>query len=147
MELQLMINSSSNNVIHKELEAGHSIPLTIRNDVDIINPRLFLTEIVGVDYSHYNYAYITEFDRFYFITAREYVRHKTWLLELECDVLETYKTDILTSYANYSRVIKSDDYVEFANDKQVLKQIDIYKSDTILENESSIVLSTMGGVN
>lgn len=147
MELHLIINESATNVINKELEVAHTIPLNIRNDVDIVNPRLFLTEVAGVQFSHFNYAYITEFDRYYFITDREYVKHKTWLLTLECDVLETYKADILASYANYSRAIKPDDYVDFSTDRQVLKQIDIYKSDTILENESSIILSTIGGVN
>lgn len=41
-----------------------------------------------------NYAYIEEFNRYYFISNISVVRNNLWLLELSCDVLMSYAYDI-----------------------------------------------------
>ena len=43
----------------------------------------------------YNYAYIAEFGRYYFITGITSVRANLWRISLSVDVLMSYKTEIL----------------------------------------------------
>ena len=45
----------------------------------------------------YNYMYIGEFDRFYFIDDISSVRNRLWTIKASTDVLMSFKNDILTS--------------------------------------------------
>lgn len=45
----------------------------------------------------YNYMYIGEFDRYYFIDDISSVRNKLWTIEASTDVLMSFKNDILNS--------------------------------------------------
>ena len=44
----------------------------------------------------YNYAYIQELGRYYFVTSCVWLSGQLWRLNLRCDVLMTYKTEIYT---------------------------------------------------
>ena len=85
------INSTlrpSNNTPKLELEGN------IKQPSSIINPSIQITkakEPIG-----YNYAYIPEFNRYYFISDMTY-NIGTWLLDLRVDVLASFRADILNS--------------------------------------------------
>ena len=63
-------------------------------------------------------------------------------LNLRCDVLETYKNDFLNNECEYKSSPKSGDYGTF-DINSTIKDINIYKSNIILDNEDSITLTTV----
>lgn len=82
----------------------------------IQNPIIELTDIENQDIKEYNYAYIVEFKRFYFI-ANMSTYEKRWSVFLKEDLLGTYRTAIRESnqyvkrsYSHYNGNIIDDFY-------------------------------------
>ncbi len=70
--------------------SGTQLSCNILSPADIIAP---LVEIKHSDPTAFNYAYIAAFHRYYFIEGITY-NEGLWILNLRCDVLATYKTEI-----------------------------------------------------
>lgn len=70
---------------------GTVLPCRILSDSSIIKPRVEISR--DVNCIDYNYAYIPEFNRYFWIRDIQFTETK-WVLYLECDVLATYKTEI-----------------------------------------------------
>lgn len=70
--------------------SGTQLSCNILSPADIIAP---LVEIKSSDPTAFNYAYIAAFHRYYFIEGITY-NEGLWILNLRCDVLATYKTEI-----------------------------------------------------
>ena len=66
---------------------------TFRGEVSVMNPVVQIETSTNI--SGYNYAYISDFGRYYFITDIKAVRNGLWQLSLKVDVLMTYSTEIL----------------------------------------------------
>ena len=76
---------------------GRTIPCSMKTVSSVITPVIEITDPkLGNDIPLYNYAYIQDFARYYFI---EDIRYDlgVWTLWLRCDVLATYQNDILNS--------------------------------------------------
>ena len=70
---------------------GTSINIVLKDDVSILNPTIRVS--LSATVLSYNYCYIPVFSRYYFIT--DIVSSKGfWEIELKCDVLASYKTQI-----------------------------------------------------
>lgn len=132
------------NVINKSLEKVYSFNIKMKQDTDIINPEIILNDKSEMDFSKINYCYIKPFDRYYFVKDKTNITNHLWTLQLQCDVLETYKDDILKSYAEYQRPIKDGDYLQVSKEKDLRKEIEHYTSDVDITNEESTVLTTIG---
>lgn len=145
MELRLYHTLDNENVINKNLTLIHTMEIKLKDVVSIINPILILSEVEGVDYFQCNYCFLSDFNRYYFIRDIEVLNNKNYRLQLEVDVLESFKDDILNSHAEYRRLIKEGDYLEFNNISDVRKDIDIYESNVTLNGGKSIIFSTVGG--
>lgn len=74
------------------LSGDISLNGTLREETSVIQPRI---KVQAGDITEYNYAYITEFHRYYFIRNITSIRNNLWEIELECDVLMSYKDKIL----------------------------------------------------
>lgn len=73
----------------------------LKEDCSLMDPVILIasdTIPAGV-----NYAYISEFGRYYFIKNIEAYRTGLWSIEMHCDVLKTYSEAILSSPAVVSR--------------------------------------------
>lgn len=92
MDLRLYYTSDENNKINKALSSALVLTGTMRDSSSIIKPVIL---VEGVSFSAYNYAYIPNFDRYYFIKEIINYRNNLWILELECDVLMSFKSSIL----------------------------------------------------
>ena len=91
MNLSLYINNSEKNKLEKSLSDEFSMSGNLRNESSVVNPRI----IVQADNpSKYNYAYIPEFNRYYFITDMTSVRTNIWELSMHVDVLMSFKESI-----------------------------------------------------
>ncbi len=112
MQLILYKNTSAENSINKVLTDGTVFNINFKGEVNIINPVIPLVRLTGLDYREYNYAKILELGRFYFIDSIESSNAKIETLHLRTDVLETYKQDILNSYAAFNKKLEAGDYGE-----------------------------------
>lgn len=131
------------NVINKTLADRVSVDIILKRDVVIDTPRITLLND-GVDYSVFNYAEIPDFNRFYFIRGYEQINSRMISLELETDVLETYKASILASHARFKRSIRTGDYLDASIEQKINASIEIYNSNSGFTGDSVMVLTTVG---
>ena len=127
MKIEFYKNSSEKNKIGKFLSSVLTLNGNLRDECSITSPSILVEATSLVDY---NYCYIPEFKRYYFISDITSVRNNLWRVSLKCDVLESFKKDILNlscivdkqqnqSYSNNiddgSYINRADSFVEIAN--------------------------------
>lgn len=144
MKLFLYDVDDGDNVINKTLPVPVEITIRLSNDVDVINPTIRLRNIEGINYDDYNYAFIDVLGRYYFIDKLGRVSASDNILYLSCDVLETYKDEILSSKARLKRNIKTGDYYNTSIDYSVLTTISKFNSSVSLTDDKSLILTTVG---
>ena len=127
------------NVINKTLSDGTEFNLAIRSDTDLENPVLKM----ATDVTAFNYCYISYFNRFYFV-ERVTRNGKLFHVELSSDVLETYKSEILASNAQFKRNLKTGDFANVMLETSNLTTLDKFQSNKTLTDEKSIILSAVG---
>lgn len=66
---------------------------TLKEGSGLLNPTIGIDMGLTSNPSSYNYAYITQFGRYYFV-KEWFFENALWYANLEVDVLATYKTDI-----------------------------------------------------
>ena len=146
MELKLYQTLDNENVINKSLTLIHTLNIKMKTRNSIVSPIIVLSNAGNKDYTNCNYCYIDTFNRFYFIRDIEILNDTNVQLSLECDVLESFKNDILNSSAEINRTIKNGDYVNVNDITDLRKEIDIFESNQSFTEGKNIVLSTLGGV-
>ena len=144
MEIKLYTTEDADNVINKTLVPISTVHIQLRDTHNITAPVVLLGEIAGVDLKTVNYAYMDEFKRFYFVRSINVGPNNIYALALECDVIETYKEDILNSSAQINRGVKKGDYGDIGTSIEVRREVDIFKSDKGFVGKNSIILSTIG---
>ena len=144
MEIKLYITEDSDTVMNKDLTLITTFDIQMRDTQNVSAPILILGEIAGVDLKTVNYAYIDEFKRYYFIRTITVGQNNIHTLAMECDVIETYKEDILNSSAQINRGVKKGDYGDIGTSIEVRREVDIFKSDKGFVGKNSIILSTIG---
>lgn len=144
MEIKLYITEDSDTVMNKDLTLITTFDIQMRDTQNVSAPILILGEIAGVDLKAVNYAYIDEFKRYYFIRTITVGQNNIHTLAMECDVIETYKEDILNSSAQINRGVKKGDYGDIGTSIEVRREVDIFKSDKGFVGKNSIILSTIG---
>ena len=133
--------NESENVINKKLDNGKNVDVKLKTKIDIISPVLIMTK----ENSEYNYVHIPELERYYFIDRKEPMNFKLVKLYLTCDVLESYKNDILTSNARFRRNIKNGDYQNISLDYSNETVSNIFNSDGNKMVGETMVISVIGG--
>lgn len=146
MELNLYVVNDSDNVINKVLTNKVTINISLKRDVDISSPSLILLDGDGINYSDFNYAEISELGRFYFVNNVQRLNHKMIQVDLVCDVLETYKADVLASTARFNRAIKTGDYYNANVLQSTLKTITKHESNVSIAGQSAMILTSVGEV-
>lgn len=101
LSVQLMNNSSPVEKIGKTLSAGNTYNCALKDDTSILNPVIILQTSDNI--FTYNYIYISDFDRYYFITDIKSLNNNRWEITGKVDVLETYATEILSNNAVVKR--------------------------------------------
>ena len=92
MEITLCVNTSEKSKIGKNLTSMNVFSGTLREETSVTAP-VVLMELENP--SGYNYAYIPEFRRYYFIRDMVSVRKGLWRVSMQVDVLESFKNYIL----------------------------------------------------
>lgn len=144
MALILYEVTDSDNVVNKTLNDGMSIEIKLKRDIDQIYPSLIIRENESLPLTAFNYCYIEELKRYYFINSIKQLRAGLFELSLSVDVLMTYKDSILNSEARFNRSIKNGDYIESNILSNVNADIKLFRSDETLIDEETLILSTLG---
>lgn len=146
MVIDLYINSSENNRVNKVLSGKFELTGTLRGETNVINPEILIEH---ANPTGYNYAYIPEFNRYYFINEFTSVRNGLWRVRLAVDVLETYKTQIKQMPAIIDKQQNKGNSNLYLNDGSYV--IDSRSYNTILNfsggfnNVGEFILITAGG--
>ena len=144
MELNLYKCSDGDNVINKTLTEKLTINITLKRDVNITAPQIILINDNVAFFNQYNYAEIPELGRFYFIDSVTSLNNKMESLALRCDVLETYKADVLASKARFMRGLKTGDYIAANIDYSVIKTITKIESNSGFTGNPTMILTSVG---
>ena len=145
MILNLFKTNDSDNVINKTITNKLTININLKRDIDVISPRLVIRDSASININAFNYCQIEELNRFYFIRSINNIGGNLWEVICECDVLETYKSDILASNARYYRKLKTGDYFQGNIDFSTLKTITKHVSNKGFEDGTAIIMTTIGG--
>ena len=146
MVIDLYINSSENNRVSKVLSDKFEMTGTLRGETNVVNPEILIEH---TNPTGYNYAYIPEFNRYYFINEFTSVRNGLWRVRLAVDVLETYKTQIKQMPAIIDKQQNKGNSNLYLNDGSYV--IDSRSYNTILNfsggfnNGGEFILITAGG--
>lgn len=145
MNITLYVNNSEKNKIGKNLTNDFSLSGTLRDATNIINP-IILVELNEI--SNYNYCYIPNFNRYYFITDITVIRTGLYAISLLVDVLESFKTDIknLSVILLNTQNVGSSTYLSspvFRNN--VKSKTDIINFPNGLNDSGEFILITAGG--
>lgn len=78
---------------------GTAFDCILKENTSAVNPTILIDHADQANpISHlYNYAYIPDFGRYYFIGDQKAIRGLLWEYSLTCDILATYKPDITAS--------------------------------------------------
>ena len=112
--VKLLHNSSPVEKIGKVLDAGMEFTCDLKADTSILKPTLVLQAASNL--SGFNYVYIQDFGRYYFIDDIVSKNNVIWEVSGHVDVLETYKQGILGNTAVLKR--QQNKYNTYLNDER-----------------------------
>lgn len=146
MNITLCNSSSERNEVNKSISGGVTFDCTLRAETSISDPSILL-EFNG-NLSQYNYCYIPDFQRYYYITDITSVRNNLWQVSCHVDVLMSFKNAILssiaiieeTSVAGISNYLSNDVWVALSKDKT-----SIIPFASGLNSSGQYILITAGG--
>lgn len=125
-KLLLFSNSKPNNTLIKE--GRKASYLNIEKDVDIVpgttivHPEFLISG--GFDAKKVNYCYCDKFQRFYHITDIVALSNDMYRIQCECDVLESFRSEIFSSQYLIARQEKK--YDKMLEDPLLVSQVGSY---------------------
>lgn len=143
MEVKFYMTKSSNNTINKELENETVYDIKFKDRVDITRP---IIKLQVESFGDLNYCYIPDFNRYYFIDDVIIERTGIYVISLSVDVLESFKNDIMNCWGYINQQEKVNPYYDSGYRSETKKEIDIFESDVIIEMDSNLMVTVIGGV-
>ncbi len=141
MDIKFYTTKTPKNYLMKVLSNEMTLSISFKDKVNIINPVLI---IKSDTFLNYNYVYMEDLKRYYFIDSITFINKNTYELNLSLDVLMSYKDDILKS-KGYILMSKNNNYLNNV-ESQVKKEVDIIESDVELPfGDGSLIMVTLGG--
>lgn len=147
MEIKLYKTYSPRKKLVKDLTDGITLVGTLRAQSSVMSPTFTVqdTAVVG-----YNYCYIPDFGRWYYINGIDALRSNLYELSLGIDVLMTYATEIKNNYAIVDKVESLGAAYNYINDgswinTNRMKQ-SIINFATGFNDNGEFILITAGGM-
>ena len=110
-------------VIKNPASIASDITMQIKEPTSIINPVVILSrESIGKNWASVNYAYITEFGRWYFVDNIECRHDGVLVLTMTIDVLYTYRTDLMNTQFLIARSEKINDKYYLDNERALINR-------------------------
>lgn len=145
--ISLFKTASENNRVVKALTDEKQLSGELRNQTSVLNPSIRIESAYNI--STYNYAYISEFGRYYYITDITSVRTNCWIISLRCDVLMSYSDQIkaITGVVVRQESNPNKLLVDRLERLQSNKEIDILYYPDAFSKNLQFILVTAGGQN
>lgn len=146
MDIELYVTGSEMNVLRKTLQNNYILTGSLRGESSVINPS-FLIEHINP--SQYNYCFIPEFNRYYFITNITSVRTNIWRIDCSVDVLMSYQEQILNLTVVLENSTSPDEENYMLGDlwqSTVKTKTDIINFPNGLLDQGEYILITSGGI-
>lgn len=144
--ISLFKTASENNRVVKVLTDKKQLSGELRNQTSVLNPSIRIESADNI--SGYNYCYISDFGRYYYITDIVSVSTKCWVVSLRCDVLMSYKDEIqgLNVILNNTQETGLSNYLASPNWVSLVKtKTDIKTFPSGLSEQGEFILITAGG--
>lgn len=151
MQIDLFVCTAENNRVDKSgyLSNRFSMDGAIKKPTSAMNISIEIEKTNPVLY-HYNYMYIAEFDRYYYITDITNTAKNRWIITARCDVLMSFKNDILTSEAIIEKIETQADANLYFDDGSFImdtrKYNDIKLFPSGLNENGTYILICAGGI-
>lgn len=143
MKVEFYKTSDNLKTVNKTLTLNKTLDIVFRQSVDEQNPVI----IMSIDnLQDANYIHIPTFKRYYFISDIDNYTANLVRLHLTTDLLMTYKDIILNTTVQITATEKPS-YLSTGLPTQTTTTKRIVKSDTTLEKENSLILTTIGGIS
>lgn len=144
MIMKMYNTSDSNNTINKTLSNETEYEIKLKSEADIKTPVVVLH---SDNIILFNYAYIPEFHRYYFVDKIELFPNGIYNISLKVDVLESFKTDIANSSGLISKQTNINNYYNDSYESEIKKEVDLYRSTVTFDlHVKEKILVTIGGV-
>lgn len=139
MELNLFQNKSSENTINKDLTLIATKNINLKQSTNLYQTFLVFKNDNITDYSKINYAKML--NKYYFVSHETLQNNSLIRLNLKEDVLETYKDNILNSYAD----ITEKSTPSYSGSIRTSKEVETFKlkSTVVLPKTQSIIMVTV----
>lgn len=143
MKVEFYKTTDNLKTVNKTLTLNKTVDIVFRQAVDEQAPVI----IMNIDnLSDSNYIYIPTFKRYYFISDVDNFTANLVRVHLTTDLLMTYKDIILNTTVQITATEKPS-YLSTGLPTQTTTSKRIVKSDTTLEKENSLILTTIGGIS
>lgn len=151
MHIILYKTSSPPNKVSKSLKNKNEVEGVIFFDdgaLNITSPKIKLNIVSDAsEIASYNYCYIPKFSRYYYINNVS-AENGLIIIDLECDVLMSFQSDILnsTQYVLRSETLRSpylvDNQIPIRSDKSYHQKV--FGSDVFNKSCPYVILETIG---
>lgn len=145
MDIQFFYNKSDERQIFKELISGVILTGNLRDMSSIIKPSFLVESDKPI---RYNFCYIPDWQRYYFVRNITSVRTNLYLIELDTDVLMSFKNDIVNFQVVVDKQSMSENGDEYIDDGSLVCDNTffnrIYNFSTGFNNSPEYILITAG---
>lgn len=145
MTIKLYKTFDQKEKLNKTLLNEKTLTGTLKSKMSIIKPSILLHN-VNINFSDYNYCYIVDFDRYYFINDISIETCNLFELKLNEDVLMSFNDDIknMTVEVSQGTLYNSDKVdCETSDKKTLVNSIDLQNP---FDNNGFLYLTTIKGV-
>lgn len=143
MKVEFYHTADNANTVNKTLQPIKTVDIIFRQAVNEATPFIIMNrdKLTGS-----NYVHIPNFNRYYFISSVDNYTANLVRINLVTDLLMTYKDDILNSTVLITAT-NTPSYFSSNLPTQTKTIKRVVKSDITLNKESSLILTTIGGVS
>lgn len=146
MQISLYTTDSDKRCLDKDLYNELTLEGALRDESSVITPTITIN---ANNLSGFNYLYIPDFGRYYFITDIESVRTGVWRIRARVDVLTTYR-ETLRGCPVVASAQESPDYETYvpgaAWQRTVKTKTDVLNFPNGFLDQGEFILITSGGV-
>lgn len=145
MDITLCVNNSEKNKLSKSLSNLNVFSGTLKDETSVTTP---VVTMMIENPTGFNYAYIPDFGRYYFIRDMVSARTGVWRISMQVDVLQSFKNDIrrCSVILSDSENTGKDKYLSGKVWKSKVKELtDIKSFPSGLSENGHFILITAGG--
>lgn len=140
--------SGKNNVINKTLENPQNVTGLMIEPFDVMHPKI---KFRCAPPFIYNYIFISQLNRYYFISNTEILNANTVLLTLTIDVLKTYENSILAASGTIVSRETANKYISTRENihdiRPNFEKINFSVNEPFNENGNIIMVTIKGNAN